>query len=113
MELFAGIANVMGEGLPLSYLFITTERNAAPHTKQAALIAWMSAISSLEIDPQFVLSDKDQSEIVTKPTLHFFVTIYFLILLYQKQSDMSQPGGSYHRTSKGPARRYPTRQSPL
>jgi len=63
MELFAGVADMLGEGLPLSYLFITTDANAAPYTKQTALIAWMGAIRSLGIDPQFVLSDKDQSEI--------------------------------------------------
>src|SRR5882757_5543662 len=63
MELFAGVADMLGEGLPLSYLFITIEANAAPHTKQTVLISWMSAIRSLGIEPQFVLSDKDQSEI--------------------------------------------------
>ena len=63
MELFAGIADMLGEGLPLSYLFITTEAKAVPHTKQRALIAWMEAIRALGIDPEFVLSDKDQSEI--------------------------------------------------
>ena len=63
MELFAGVADMLGEGLLLLYLFITTEANAAPHTKQTALIEWMVAISSLGINPQFVLSDKDQSEI--------------------------------------------------
>jgi len=63
MELFAGVADMLGEGLPLAYLFITTEANAASHTKEKALVAWMEAISSLGIDPQFTLSDKDQSEI--------------------------------------------------
>ena len=63
MELFAGVADMLGEGLPLTYLFITTEANAAPHTKQNALIAWMEALRSLEINPRFTLSDKDLSEI--------------------------------------------------
>ena len=63
MELFAVVADMLGEGLPLGYLFITTEENAAPLTKQNALIAWMKAIRSLGIDPRFTLSDKDQSEI--------------------------------------------------
>ena len=63
MELFTGVADMLGEGLPLLYLFITTETNAPPLTKQTVLIAWMGAIRSLGIKPQFVLSDKDQSEI--------------------------------------------------
>ncbi len=63
MELFAVVADMLGEGLPLSYLFIMTEENVEPLTKQNTLIAWMKAICSLGIDPQFTLSDKDQSEI--------------------------------------------------
>jgi len=63
MELFAGVADMLGEGLPLTYLFITTEANVAPLTKQEALVAWMRAVRSLGIVPQFTLSDKDQSEI--------------------------------------------------
>jgi len=63
MELFAGVADMLGEGLPLSYLFIATEVDAAPLTKQTALIAWMGAIRALGISPEFTLSDKDQSEI--------------------------------------------------
>jgi len=65
MELFAGVADMLGEGLPLAYLFITTEVNAVSHTKEKVLVAWMEAICSLRIDPQFTLSDKDQSEIST------------------------------------------------
>ena len=63
MELFAGVADMLGEGLPLSYLFIATDTKAAPHTTERALIAWMDAIKSHGINPDFTLSDKDQSEI--------------------------------------------------
>jgi len=63
MELFAGVADMLGEGLPLLYLFVTTEANARLHTKQSALMAWMGAIRSLGVNPEFVLSDKDQLEI--------------------------------------------------
>ena len=63
MELFAAVTDMLGEGLPLSYLFITTEANAAPHTKQNALIEWFKALRLLEITPRFTMSDKDQSEI--------------------------------------------------
>ena len=63
MELFAIVTDMLGEGLPLGYLFITTEANAAPLTKQNALTAWMKAIRSLGIEPRFTMSDKDQSEI--------------------------------------------------
>jgi hypothetical protein len=37
---------------------------------------------------------ESNNKCVTKPTLHFFVTIYFHIFLVLKQSDMSWPGGS-------------------
>ena len=63
MEFFAGVADMLGEGLPLSYLFDTTEANARPHKKQSALMAWIEATKSLGVNPEFVLSDKDQSEI--------------------------------------------------
>ena len=59
MELFACITDMLGEGLPLSYLFITTEENTAPLTKQSVLIEWMKAICSLGVVPYFTLSDKD------------------------------------------------------
>ena len=64
MELFAGVADVLGEGLPLSYLFVTTEATAIPRTEQAVLVVWMEAIRSLGVDPEFVQSDKVQSEIM-------------------------------------------------
>ena len=63
MELFAGITDMLGEGLPLLYLFIAMDTKAAPHTTECALIAWMDAIKSHGINPDFTLSDKDQSEI--------------------------------------------------
>ncbi len=63
MELFVDVANMLGKGLPLSYLFIMTEEGAAPLTKQNMLIAWMNSICSLRINPWFTLSDKDQSDI--------------------------------------------------
>ena len=63
MELFAGLANMHGEGLPLSYLFVVTDAGAAPHTKESVLVNWMSALKSQGIMPEFTLSDKDQTEI--------------------------------------------------
>ena len=63
MELFAGVVDMLGEGLPLPYLFILTEANAVPHTKQMGLIAWMTAIRAFGIVPKFTLSNKDQLEI--------------------------------------------------
>ena len=63
MELFAGVADMLGEGLPLTYLFITTDANAAPHTKERVLTGWMESLRSHGVDPEFTMSDKDQSEI--------------------------------------------------
>jgi hypothetical protein len=100
MELFAGIANMMGEGLPLSYLFITTERNAVPHTKQAALIAWMSAISSLGINPQFVLSNKDQLEINALkhvwPQAKHQLCLWHILRALKRQLAQNENPGSYN-----------------
>jgi hypothetical protein len=63
MELFAGLADMHGEGLPLSYLFVVTDAGAPPHTKEEVLIKWMNALKSKGVKPEFTLSDKDQTEI--------------------------------------------------
>ena len=63
MELFGGMADMLGEGLPLSYLFVVTTAEAPPHTKESVLVNWMEALKSCGIDPEFTLSDKDPSEI--------------------------------------------------
>jgi hypothetical protein len=63
MELFCGMADMLGEGLPLSYLFVVTNADAPPQTKEMVLIKWMSALKARGIAPEFTLSDKDQTEI--------------------------------------------------
>ena len=63
MELFAGLADMCGEGLPLSYLFVVTDAGAAPHTKELVLVNWMSTLKSQGIMPEFTLSNKDQTKI--------------------------------------------------
>ena len=63
MELFGGLADMLGEGLPLSYLFVITNPDAPPHTKETVLIRWMLDLKAHGINPDFTLSDKDQSEI--------------------------------------------------
>jgi hypothetical protein len=63
MELFGGMADLHGEGLPLSYLFVVTSANAPPKTKEMVLVEWMSALKARGITPEFTLSDKDQIEI--------------------------------------------------
>ena len=63
MELFGGMANMLGEGLPLSYLFVVTSTEAPAHTKETILVNWMEALKSCGINPEFTLSDKDPSEI--------------------------------------------------
>ena len=63
MELFCGMADMLGEGLPLSYLFVVTDADAPPHTKETVLVNWMEALKACGITPEFTLSDKDQSEI--------------------------------------------------
>ena len=62
MELFAGLADMTGAGLPLSYLFYHHDGSAAPFAKQTTLKRWYQSLQSLSINPQFTLSDKDISE---------------------------------------------------
>ena len=97
MELFVIITDMLGEGLPLSYLFITTEAKAALHTKQNALIEWMKVIHSLRIKPQFTLSDKDQSEInalreVWPQAKHQLCFWHVLRAIKQRLSQNENPG---------------------
>ena len=63
MELFGGMADMYGEGLPLSFLFVVTNAEAPPHTKETVLVNWMESLKSHGITPEFTLSDKDQTEI--------------------------------------------------
>jgi len=63
MELFGGMADMHGERLPLSYLFVVTDTDAPPHTKEEILVNWMGALKSRGINPEFTLSDKDPLEI--------------------------------------------------
>ena len=63
MELFTGLANMHGEGLPLSYLFVVMNPGAPPHTKEEVLVNWMGTLKSQGIMPEFTLSNKDQTEI--------------------------------------------------
>ena len=63
MELFAGLADMYGEGLPLSYLFVVTNAEAPPYTKEKVLVNWMEALKAHGITPEFTLSDKEPSAI--------------------------------------------------
>ena len=100
MELFAAVADMLGEGLPLSYLFIVIEANAAPHTKQNALIEWMKAIRLLGIDPQFTLSDKDQSEINALrevwPDAKHQLCLWHILRALKRRLSQNETPGSYN-----------------
>lgn len=63
MELFGGMADMLGEGLPLSYLFVVTSADAPSHTKERVLVNWMASLKARGITPEFTFSDKDQLEI--------------------------------------------------
>ena len=63
MELFTGMADMLSEGLPLSFLFVVTNVEAPPYTKETLLINWMEGLKSRGISPDFTCSDKDQLEI--------------------------------------------------
>jgi len=57
------VADIKGEGLPLSFLFIKKDNTAVEGTKQNVLVKWFQALKVLGIDPEFTLSDKDDAEI--------------------------------------------------
>ena len=100
MELFVVVADMQGEGLPISYLFITTEENSAPLTKQSALIAWMKAIHSLGINPWFTLSDKDQSEINALkevwPCAKHQLCLWHVLRALKRRLSQNENPGSYN-----------------
>ena len=99
MELFASVANMLGEGLPLAYLFISTKADAVPHTKQMVLIAWMGAIRALGIDPKFTLSDKGQSEINALkhvwPQAKHQLCLWHILRALKRHLSQNQNPGSY------------------
>ena len=62
-ELFGAVADARGIGVPLSYLLIQTTNEAAKGAKERVLTSWLNSIRNLGIYPEFILTDKDQSEI--------------------------------------------------
>jgi len=100
MELFAGVADMLGEGLPLSYFFLTTKANAIPHTKQKALIAWMEAIRALGVDPKFMLSNKDQAEINALkhvwPRAKHQLCLWHILRALKRRLSQNESPGSYN-----------------
>ena len=100
MELFGGMANMLGEGLPLSYLFMVTDVNTPPHTKEMVLVNWMGALKACGITPEFTLLDKDQSEINTLsqvwPTAkHQLCLWHILQALKRRLANNREPPASY------------------
>jgi hypothetical protein len=64
-ELFAGVSDIEGEGLPVSFLFYKNNGKAAEGAKQHVLTSWYEALKEKGFDPEFTLSDKHGSEINT------------------------------------------------
>jgi len=62
-ELFGAVADVNGVGVPLLYLLVSTTKQAAKGAKEAILTKWLGSLKCCGIHPEFVLTDKDQSEI--------------------------------------------------
>ena len=100
MELFACVADMQGKGLPLSFLFITTEENAAPLTRQRVLIEWMNAVRLHGIDPRFTLSDKDQSEINALkevwPDAKHQLCLWHVLRALKRRLSQNESPGSYN-----------------
>ena len=59
MELFGGMADMLSDGLPLSYLFVVTNAEVPPNTKEKVLVNWMEGLKSCGIMLEFTLLDKD------------------------------------------------------
>jgi len=94
------MANMLGKGLPLSYLFVVTDVNAPPHTKETALVNWMGGLKACGITPEFTLSDKDQSEInalgrVWPTAKHELCLWHILQALKHRLANNREPPASY------------------
>ena len=100
MELFACVADMQGKGLPLSFLFITTEEKATPLTKQRTLIAWMTTLRSRKIEPRFTLSDKDQSEINALrevwPSAKHQLCLWHVLRAHKRRLSQNETPGPYN-----------------
>jgi hypothetical protein len=57
------VAEANGSGIPLSYFFISTTKAAVRGAKEAMLVKWLTSLKKRGIHPEFILTDKDQSEI--------------------------------------------------
>ena len=94
------VSDMLGEGLPLSYLFITTEANAAPYTKQNALIEWMKSLRALGIAPRSTFSDKDQSEINALgevwPEAKHQLCFWHVLRAIKRRLSQNEPPGLYN-----------------
>ena len=64
-ELFAAVAGAEGSGIPLAYCYIQTDKEDTDRagSKQAVLESFLGALKKRGIHPEFVLTDKDWSEI--------------------------------------------------
>jgi hypothetical protein len=62
-ELFAAVAEANGTGIPLSYFFISMTKTAVKGAKEEMVQKWLNTSKKRGIHPEFVLTDKDQSEI--------------------------------------------------
>jgi len=94
------MADMLGEGLPLSYLFVVTDANAPPHTKETVLVNWMGGLKARGITPEFTLSDKDQSEInalgrVWPTAKHQLCLWHILRALKRRLANNREPPASY------------------
>ncbi|KIJ52336.1 hypothetical protein M422DRAFT_156450 [Sphaerobolus stellatus SS14] len=62
-EIFAAVGEAKGIGIPLAYLLVSTSKDAHPGAKQKIIESWLTSLKSLGINPEFILTDKDQAEI--------------------------------------------------
>ncbi|KAJ3520137.1 hypothetical protein NM688_g9206 [Phlebia brevispora] len=62
-ETFAAIAGAEGSGVPLAYVMIQTSKDANAGAKEAILTSFLSELKKLGVEPEYILTDKDWSEI--------------------------------------------------
>lgn len=63
LELYAVIAEVDGAGCPLAYLLLTTTNAITNGARSNVLSRFLSELKNVNVNPRFVLTDKDAAQI--------------------------------------------------
>lgn len=86
--------------MPLAYLMVQTSKEASKGAKEAILTSFLRQLKKLGVDPEFMLSDKDWSEInamraVWPHAKHQLCFWHSLRALKQRLAKNKDPPGPY------------------